>query len=95
MVLVNVEFVGTLRGAAGKKNEKVSIDEPATVRILLRRLADTILLKKVDLFSTESSDPVSDILVLVDGKEIGVLAGMNTRLIEGSCVALVPVSHGG
>ena len=95
MVLVKIEFVGTLRGAVGKKNYEITLDEPATVGRLLQQLNAILKLNKEILIREESSDPSSDILILVDGKEISVLESLATKLTDGSLVALVPVSHGG
>ena len=40
-------------------------------------------------------DPTPGNLVIVGGVEIGNLQGMETPLVEGSEVVLVPVTHGG
>lgn len=95
MVLVRVEFVGTLRGTAGKKNHEITLDEPATVGTLLQKLNAQLEPKAGILINRESSDPRSDILILVNGKEISVLDGFNTKLVDRALVTLVPVSHGG
>ncbi|MDQ1279280.1 MAG: hypothetical protein QG670_540 [Thermoproteota archaeon] len=95
MVLVKVEFMGTLRGAVGKKSYEVIVDEPVTVGRLLKKLNTSLNLKKNVLFNRESLTPRSEILILVDGKEISILNGFATKLTNESQVTLIPVSHGG
>jgi len=42
-----------------------------------------------------SRDRVSNVIVLVDGRDIGVLDGVETKLRDSSKVTLIPVVHGG
>lgn len=95
MVLVKVEFVGTLRGTVGRKRHEIMLDDPATVGMLLKKLNDSLKLKSGSLMDGESTNPRSDILILVNGKEVSVLDGLTTKLEERASVALIPVSHGG
>lgn len=95
MVSVKVEFVGTLRGITGKRKHEVMLDEPATIGVLLQRLEESLKLTAGSLVDKESMDPRTSILILVNGKEISVLNGLNTKLEDCASVTLVPVSHGG
>jgi len=95
MVSVKVEFVGTLRGVTGKRKHEVMLDEPATIGVLLQRLEESLELKAGSLVDKESMDPRTSILILVNGKEISVLNGLNTKLGDHAAVTLIPVSHGG
>jgi molybdopterin converting factor small subunit len=43
----------------------------------------------------ESSDARSSALILVSGREIGTLEGLETKLKDEDEVSLLPVAHGG
>ena len=47
------------------------------------------------LVDPELNDPRPNALILVNGKEINVLKGLETELKDGDEVTLIPVSHGG
>jgi molybdopterin converting factor small subunit len=43
----------------------------------------------------ETSDPRSTTLILVSGREIATLAGLDTKLTENDELSLLPIAHGG
>jgi molybdopterin synthase sulfur carrier subunit len=47
------------------------------------------------LIDPELGDPKPNTLIIVNGKEISVLNGLETLLKDGDEVVFVPVSHGG
>ncbi len=47
------------------------------------------------LVDPELEDPRPNALILVNGKEISVLQGLDTEVKDGDEIVLVPVSHGG
>ena len=47
------------------------------------------------LIDQQLEDPRPNALILVNGREIGVLDGLETRLKDGDEVVFVPVVHGG
>jgi molybdopterin converting factor small subunit len=47
------------------------------------------------LISEGSSDPRSNALIVVSGREIGSLNGLETELKDNDELALLPVAHGG
>jgi len=63
-----------------------------------------VIQKLVEMFSPEFEealvdpelkDPRPNALILVNGKEISVLEGLETEIDKGDEIVLVPVSHGG
>ncbi len=52
-------------------------------------------LSKIPNLAKYLSNPASGNLIIVDGVEIGNLHGLETPLVDGSGVVLVPVTHGG
>jgi molybdopterin converting factor small subunit len=47
------------------------------------------------LIDPELNDPRPNALILVNGKEISVLKGLETTVKEGDQIILIPISHGG
>jgi molybdopterin converting factor small subunit len=93
MISVNIEFIGILRGKIGKRKHDVELDDSATIMTLIQMLEK---LFKIGTRATgEALNPATDLLILVNGKEIGILNGVNTVLKDNSSVIFIPISHGG
>lgn len=94
---VQVEFIGTLRNSAGRAAFSVDISNSTTLATVLLELEEEHCVPKGTLLEQGSNDNVlsRDLLVLVDGREIGILNGLATLLHGGERVILLPVSHGG
>ncbi len=50
---------------------------------------------KRSLVDQELEDPKPNALILVNGREISVLEGLETKLKDGDEIVFVPVVHGG
>jgi len=91
-----VRLLGVLRGLSGKGWVPMESEDPTTVRKMLQRLTEAFSpeFKRV-LIDPELEDPRPNALILVNGKEISVLQGLETEVNDGDEIILVPVSHGG
>ena len=94
MINVNVKFFGVLRSYAKRVNSRISLDEPANVETLIVKLS-RLSRKFKELLVTETKELNSNVIVIVNGKEIGVLNGIQTNLHNGDNIILIPVVHGG
>ncbi len=66
------------------------------MRKMMKKLGETLPNEAKKLFESPSnSDSHSNMLVLVNGKEISALKGLETRIAEEDEVVVIPVSHGG
>jgi molybdopterin synthase sulfur carrier subunit len=94
-VEVNIRLLGAFRGLSGKSQLSLNLKEP-TVRSLVQKLSESFSVEaKRLLVDPELNDPRPNTLILVNGKEINVLKGLETALEDGDEVTLIPVSHGG
>jgi len=94
-IKVNVRLLGVFRGFSGKSQITLKLEQP-TVRKVIQKLADSLPIEaKRLLVDLELNDPRPNAIILVNGKEIGVLKGLETEIKEGDEVTLIPVSHGG
>ena len=94
-VKVNVRLLGVFRGLSGKGQISLNLKKP-TVRGVVLKLVESLSVEaKRLLVDPELNDPRPNALILVNGKEINVLKGLETELEDGDEVTLIPVSHGG
>ena len=94
MVTVAVKLVGTLSSDSDTRDFSFSLSSGTNLLSLLRDLEDSRV-QKGSLLGWNGRNPRAKILVLVNGVEVSVLEGLQSRLNDGDAVTLVPVSHGG
>ena len=96
VIHVEVRFLGIFQRLSGKKRLKLKLEEPATVRKLVMNLTETFSSEfKQVLVDSQLGDPRPNALILVGGKEISVLQGLETEVRDSEEIVLVPVVHGG
>ncbi len=93
--VVTVELMGTLRHHAGKGKLQVPISGALDVVSFIQELEMKYGIPKGVLTEDGGKGLRKSMLVLVNGLEIGVLDGLETLLISGDRLTLIPVSHGG
>jgi MoaD family protein len=91
---ITVKFVGALRHESGV-NTRVLDCEECSVKDLIDKISRQLPILKRNLIHGELDDPRPNALILVNGREISVMNGLNTALKDGDEVILVPVAHGG
>lgn len=94
-VNVNVKLMGVFRVFSGKDKVSLRLKRP-TVRVAVEKIAESISSEsKQLLIDPELNDPRPNALILVNGKEISVLNGLETVVKQGDQIILIPISHGG
>ena len=95
-VEIKVRLFGVFRGISGKDRLRMEFEKSASMRDVIQRLVQSFSpeLRRV-LIDPELVDPRPNALILVNGKEINVLKGLETHVGDGDEVVLIPVSHGG
>ena len=96
VISVEVRFLGIFQRLSGKKRFQLNLEEPATVRKAVMKLTEQFSdeFKRV-LINTELADPRPNALILVGGKEISALQGLETQIKDTEEIVLVPMVHGG
>lgn len=91
---VSLKFIGTLRHASGKSKLVMVICGALSVKELISKLVIELpaLKQSLDLRLEELQ---SNLLILVNGREISVLNGIETMVKDGDEIVFVPVVHGG
>jgi molybdopterin converting factor small subunit len=90
---IELELLGALARIAGSRSVKIEVTDNATVRDVLSMVRR--MQRGMEEYILLSGDRVNNVIVLVDGRDIGVLDGIETKLRDGSKVTLIPVVHGG
>ena len=96
VVNVEVRFLGIFQRLSGKKRFQLKLEEPATVRKVVMNLTETFSseFKRV-LVDSQLDDPRPNALILVGGKDISVLQGLETEVKDAEEIVLLPMVHGG
>lgn len=96
IINVNIKLIGIFRELSKKNQFPMKLEEPAVVKKVIHKLTETFSPKfKQALIDPDLNDPRPNTLILVNGKEINVLDGLETKLNQDDEIAIIPVSHGG
>ena len=96
VVNIEVRFLGIFQRLSGKKRFQMKLEETATVIEIIMKLTETFSSEfKQALLDSELEDPRPNSLILVGGKEISALQGLETEVKDSEEVVLVPMVHGG
>ena len=96
-VILNIKLLGVFRGISGKNQLSLEFEkEGVSVQKIIQRLIKLFSpeFKRV-LIDPELNSPSPNAIILVNGKEIGLLRGVKTKVEDGDEIVLIPVSHGG
>jgi molybdopterin synthase sulfur carrier subunit len=92
---ITVKFVGALRHASGTGELALDCREGTSIRGLVAKITDNAPDLKRSLINQQLDHATPNALILVNGKEISVLKGLDTKLKDGDEIVFVPVVHGG
>jgi sulfur-carrier protein len=94
-VPLTVKFVGALRHLSGKTQFVVTFQDGISIEDLVGKICHEMPELKYTFSDQELNDSRSNSLILVNGREISVLKGYETKLSDGDEIVFVPVVHGG
>ena len=95
---VQLKLYGVFRSAANASTLSLDIpDKKPTVRLAIQRLVSRKEFAELQslLIDSANSDPRPKALILISGREINALKGLETELKEDDELALLPIAHGG
>jgi molybdopterin synthase sulfur carrier subunit len=93
---VRVKFFAAIRELAAIKEETIDLQSNTTVRELIRILCERHGGDFTEyVIDQNTGAPRSHLQILVDGKNLSSLEGLETRLSDGVEVALMPPVGGG
>jgi molybdopterin synthase sulfur carrier subunit len=92
---IAIKFIGSLRHVLGTGELALSCKSYVAIRELMNEIIKELPELKRSLIDQQFGDPRPNALVLVNGREISVLDGLETKLKDGDEVVLIPFVHGG
>jgi len=92
---VEVKFFTSLREITGKKVEEIQLQSTITVEELLTLLSEKYGKKFREYIYNKKGEVQGFLSFLVNGKNINILQGFDTKLQEGDTVAILPPVGGG
>jgi len=94
-VSVEVRFLGIFEETFGRNQIYLAAENPRKLREVIIEVAKSSPELGRLLIDPELLDPRPNAVILVNGKEIGVLQGLETEVKSGDKIVLIPVIHGG
>ncbi len=92
---VTLKFLGALRHTSGKDTITLDCQKDASILDLVNAATMHSLTLRRNLLDEQLEIPKPNALILVNGREISVLSGLQTKVKDGDEVVFVPVVHGG
>ncbi len=92
---ITVKLVGAFRHFSGTGELELRFKNLDCVSDLIRAVIKDLPEIECTFVYQQLKNPEPNALILVNGKEIGVLDGVETKLKDGDEIVLVPVVHGG
>ncbi len=92
---LTVKFIGAMRHLSGKTQFVLTIQDGISIKELVYKISQEMPELKRIFSDQELNDSRSNSLILVNGREISVLNGYETKLNDGDEIVFVPVVHGG
>ncbi len=95
-IIVQVNFFGIYQRITGKKKVQLKLKKQSTIKSALVELAENVS-KEFEqvLIETQNDESRPKALILVNGKEISVLQGLETKINQAEELTLIPMVHGG
>jgi MoaD family protein len=95
IMVITVKLIGALRHLSGKTQLTVNYQEGSSLKKLIKQMSKEMPSLKRTFSDNELNNSRSNSLILINGREISVLNGYETKLNNGDEVVFVPVVHGG
>ncbi len=94
-MVLTVKFIGALRHISGKTHLAIDFEKEMSLKELLAKIGQASPRLEKSFGDQQAGDSTSNALILVNGREISVLDGLETKLRDGDEIVFVPVVHGG
>ena len=94
-MVLTIRFIGSLRASSKKSKLTLELEQTVVLKQVVKKIVQGQPKLKRALIDPELDDPRTNVLMLVNWKEISVLDGLETKLKDGDELVFIPVVHGG
>lgn len=94
-MIVNINFIGAIRNVFKESKKAFDCENNISILALINLLIKTMPDAKDILVSQQNEVIRLNSLILINGVEISVLDGLDTKLTNGDEITFIPVIHGG
>jgi molybdopterin synthase sulfur carrier subunit len=92
---IKVRLIGVLKRACRKDEFQVDLDEGLSLRDVILKLIENERVLENLILDPELKDPRPNTIILINGREMNVLKGLETEIKNGDEITIIPVIHGG
>ena len=92
---VTIRFFGAFRNITGKNKVTIQFKDTIRLKEAIKEIVEGMPRLERTLVDPALEDPRANTLILVNGKEISVLNGLETMLKDGDEIVFIPVLHTG
>jgi len=92
---VTIRFFGVFRNITGKNRVAIKFKATVLLKEVIKEIVEGMPRLRRTLVDPDLEDPRPNTLILVNGKEISVLNGLETMLEDGDEIVFIPVLHTG
>jgi len=92
---VTLRFLGVFQKAYGNEEVLIKIRKNEKLKNVIKKVSETSPNLGRVLIDPELGSPLSNAVILVNGKEIGLLNSLETELKDKDEIVFIPVIHGG
>jgi len=93
--IVKIKLLGVFRKAYGNSEVTLKIKKNERLREIIWKLAASSEELKHVLIDPELESPLPNAVILLNGKDISALNGLETPITHGDEIVLIPIIHGG
>ena len=90
-----LKFIGALRHASGTQQTSIHLESKSSLLDIINIITLELPTLRANIIDENLKDPKPNSLILINGKEISVLDGLNSLVDENDEIVFVPVVHGG
>ena len=95
MVRIEVHFLSILSDLSNVENDIIEIQENSTIRQVIDLLRNKIGIQFQKRILSESNDLNNYVILVINGKDIRVLNGLNTIIRDNDIISFLPALAGG
>lgn len=91
-----MEMWGLYRKIVGQKVIRFHLSKPTRLQRFIEELCASLGPRFKSVFlDPELGDPRPNSLIVVNGKEVSAIDGLDTRIKGGDVITIIPITHGG